>query len=330
MSSFRISCVQKTFRKKGETVEALRSKNILAFKLLIRCREAIAGLLSDLFVFQFGLFGFFYWGGTWSVNARRACVRLFSPFWQWSINRCPGRGALPSLKKAWWHCLRHFSSSPVVRRHDLPAPSPQPSPCPVAWSPVPLMAAATPLVGRSTAQRPGVPPSRAQGLPHMSVFEFISLAQTHLGCHELITNLSSLSCPPRWLDLSFDIYEGQITALLGHSGTGKTTLMNILCGLCPPTDGEASCCRELWPPCFWKPLSLLIISRCTNFFLWIMSERVYLKFMPLCNYPGQPAFWLPVKKEKKKKLIVLGFFQGLSLSMGTESLKLMKCLKCGE
>ncbi|XP_015665849.1 ATP-binding cassette sub-family A member 5 [Protobothrops mucrosquamatus] len=41
-------------------------------------------------------------------------------------------------------------------------------------------------------------------------------------------------------NLSFDIYEGQITALLGHSGTGKTTLMNILCGLCPPSDGFAS------------------------------------------------------------------------------------------
>ncbi|NXF08266.1 ABCA5 protein, partial [Smithornis capensis] len=41
-------------------------------------------------------------------------------------------------------------------------------------------------------------------------------------------------------NLSFDIYEGQITALLGHSGTGKTTLMNILCGLCPPTDGFVS------------------------------------------------------------------------------------------
>ncbi|XP_058029043.1 cholesterol transporter ABCA5-like isoform X4 [Ahaetulla prasina] len=41
-------------------------------------------------------------------------------------------------------------------------------------------------------------------------------------------------------NLSFDVYEGQITALLGHSGTGKTTLMNILCGLCPPSDGFAS------------------------------------------------------------------------------------------
>ncbi|XP_043941106.1 cholesterol transporter ABCA5-like [Protopterus annectens] len=39
--------------------------------------------------------------------------------------------------------------------------------------------------------------------------------------------------------LSFDIYEGQITALLGHSGAGKSTLMNILCGICPPSDGSA-------------------------------------------------------------------------------------------
>ncbi|XP_075072972.1 cholesterol transporter ABCA5 [Mixophyes fleayi] len=40
--------------------------------------------------------------------------------------------------------------------------------------------------------------------------------------------------------LTLDIYEGQITALLGHNGTGKTTLMNILCGLCPPSEGIAT------------------------------------------------------------------------------------------
>ncbi|XP_053367229.1 ATP-binding cassette sub-family A member 5 [Clarias gariepinus] len=40
--------------------------------------------------------------------------------------------------------------------------------------------------------------------------------------------------------LTFDIYEGQITALLGHSGAGKSTLMNILCGICPPTEGSAT------------------------------------------------------------------------------------------
>lgn len=40
--------------------------------------------------------------------------------------------------------------------------------------------------------------------------------------------------------MTFDIYEGQITALVGHSGAGKSTLMNILCGICPPTNGTAT------------------------------------------------------------------------------------------
>ncbi|XP_013358666.1 PREDICTED: ATP-binding cassette sub-family A member 8-A-like isoform X1 [Chinchilla lanigera] len=38
-------------------------------------------------------------------------------------------------------------------------------------------------------------------------------------------------------DLAFDIYEGQITTVLGHSGAGKSTLLNILTGLCVPTKG---------------------------------------------------------------------------------------------
>lgn len=38
--------------------------------------------------------------------------------------------------------------------------------------------------------------------------------------------------------LVFDIYEGQITGILGHSGAGKTTLLNILSGLSAPTSGE--------------------------------------------------------------------------------------------
>lgn len=39
-------------------------------------------------------------------------------------------------------------------------------------------------------------------------------------------------------DLSLQIYDGQLTVLLGHNGAGKTTTMNIITGLFPPTQGK--------------------------------------------------------------------------------------------
>ena len=36
-----------------------------------------------------------------------------------------------------------------------------------------------------------------------------------------------------------DVYEGQITAILGHNGAGKTTLFNMLTGMTAPTKGSA-------------------------------------------------------------------------------------------
>ncbi|XP_036594650.1 ATP-binding cassette sub-family A member 3-like [Trichosurus vulpecula] len=39
--------------------------------------------------------------------------------------------------------------------------------------------------------------------------------------------------------LSLNLYEGQITVLLGHNGAGKTTTLSILTGLFPPTSGHA-------------------------------------------------------------------------------------------
>ncbi|XP_068946900.1 phospholipid-transporting ATPase ABCA3-like [Petaurus breviceps papuanus] len=41
------------------------------------------------------------------------------------------------------------------------------------------------------------------------------------------------------INLSLNLYEGQITVLLGHNGAGKTTTLSILTGLFPPTSGRA-------------------------------------------------------------------------------------------
>lgn len=40
-------------------------------------------------------------------------------------------------------------------------------------------------------------------------------------------------------DLSLNIFENQITALLGHNGAGKTTTISMLCGLFEPSNGTA-------------------------------------------------------------------------------------------
>lgn len=39
--------------------------------------------------------------------------------------------------------------------------------------------------------------------------------------------------------LNLTMYSGQITALLGHNGAGKTTAIGMLTGLFPPSAGSA-------------------------------------------------------------------------------------------
>ncbi|XP_061181930.1 phospholipid-transporting ATPase ABCA3-like isoform X1 [Saccostrea echinata] len=47
------------------------------------------------------------------------------------------------------------------------------------------------------------------------------------------------NCKVAVAGMSLDLYEGQITALLGHNGAGKTTTMSMLTGFLPPTNGTA-------------------------------------------------------------------------------------------
>ncbi|GFN82068.1 ATP-binding cassette sub-family a member 3 [Plakobranchus ocellatus] len=52
-------------------------------------------------------------------------------------------------------------------------------------------------------------------------------------CQQVFDNKVSVS------NLTLNMYEGQITILLGHNGAGKTTTMSMLTGFIPPTKGTA-------------------------------------------------------------------------------------------
>ena len=45
-------------------------------------------------------------------------------------------------------------------------------------------------------------------------------------------------------DVTFDVYRGEFITLVGPSGCGKTTLLKIISGLLPKTDGELTFSSE--------------------------------------------------------------------------------------
>ena len=53
-----------------------------------------------------------------------------------------------------------------------------------------------------------------------------------------LTKRYSEEGPAALEDVTFDVTEGELVAIVGPSGGGKTTLLRLLCGLTPPTAGS--------------------------------------------------------------------------------------------
>lgn len=79
-------------------------------------------------------------------------------------------------------------------------------------------------------------------------------------------------------ELSLDIYEGQITALLGHNGAGKTTLLNILTGVTSATSGSATVCGCV--SCAFT-LSLVFLFFCYCLFICLFLQ---VRSIDLCLF----------------------------------------------
>ena len=60
-------------------------------------------------------------------------------------------------------------------------------------------------------------------------------------------------------DLDLDVAPGEVVALLGENGAGKSTVSAMIAGIHPPTEGtmvwEGQAFRPVSPPTRWPPVS---------------------------------------------------------------------------
>ncbi|XP_038065899.1 ATP-binding cassette sub-family A member 5-like [Patiria miniata] len=105
--------------------------------------------------------------------------------------------------------------------------------------------------------------------------------------------------------MSLDIYEGQITCLLGHNGAGKTTLINTLTGLITADSGQATICgysiRD--PIQMQKIRSMMGVCSQDNTLFDVLSPREHLKVY--AGLKGVPSQEIDMQVDKILKLTML-------------------------
>lgn len=103
-------------------------------------------------------------------------------------------------------------------------------------------------------------------------------------------------------DTTVNMYEGQITALLGHNGAGKTTTMSMLTGFIPPTSGTAQVNGYDITQDITSVRSSLGLCPQHNILFDTMTVEEHLKFF--ARLKGCPSE--NVKKEVNEMIDILG------------------------
>ncbi|XP_038064701.1 ATP-binding cassette sub-family A member 5-like [Patiria miniata] len=106
-------------------------------------------------------------------------------------------------------------------------------------------------------------------------------------------------------EMSLDVYEGQITCLLGHNGAGKTTLINTLTGLITADNGQATICgysiRD--PIQMQKIRSMMGVCPQDNTLFDVLSAREHLQVY--AGLKGVPRRDIKAEVDKILKLTML-------------------------
>lgn len=121
-------------------------------------------------------------------------------------------------------------------------------------------------------------------------------------------------------DVSFDVREGELTAILGENGAGKSTLLKILAGLQPPSSGTVTVhgggVKSFDPTTMLNRHRVAIVPQ----ELALATDRSVAENITMGNEPGSRSF--PNREQMKQVASEILSELGLNLDLETKVSKL--------